>query len=156
MQDQIMVGRGSVFSGAQVTVPAEMVDALRSAVFAEIGGATEAIDAVVISSDREAHPELFRAPAECLWECYGLLDELGWSRMVPPVPERVDLARGWALQRALTAAQEFADEDAAEILQRDAEAGWMGALWQLSDVVQARIDALAVQEAEEPAFDLAA
>lgn len=152
MQDRIMAGCGSVFSGMSVTVPAEVVDVLRRAVFAEIGGAAEAIDAVVVADDREARPASFRAAAERLWECYELLDELGWAMIVPAVAVRVDLARGWALQRALTAALEFADEDmeAGAIVRRDAEVEWMGALWNLSEVVQARVDALAVQEAEEP------
>ena len=43
MQDD-MIGVGSVTNGAQVTVPAIVVDGLRDAAYAEIGSPGEALD----------------------------------------------------------------------------------------------------------------
>lgn len=90
MQDE-MIGQGQVLDGAQVTVPAGIVDQLRRAAYAEIGSAAEALDMVAFSIDREAHPEWFCAPTERLRESYALLDAIGWLRTVPPVDVRIDL-----------------------------------------------------------------
>ncbi|MGH2904059.1 MAG: hypothetical protein ACRDK7_10810 [Solirubrobacteraceae bacterium] len=164
MQDHSSAGHGSVLDGAQVSIPARAVDLLRQALYAEIGLAAEAIDAVAFARDREAHPEWFRGPAESLRESYALLDTIGWSRTDPPVAVRIDLRRdGWALVRALSRALEFADEEVSERTRRDvkqrgvaAERECVGILCDFTAVVQARIDALAVEEGAEPVLDLAA
>ena len=99
--------------GAQVTVPSIVVDPLRSAAYAEVASAAEALDTVALSRDREAHPEWFRGPAESLKQIYALLDVIGWARSVPPIAVRLDLGKDycWALMRALQGAAEFADDD---------------------------------------------
>src|ERR1035438_10469518 len=159
MQDE-MIGQWLVLDGAQVTVPAGVVDSLRRAAYAEIGAAAQALDAVAFAIDREAHPEWFRGPAARLRESYGLLDAIGWSRTAPPLAVRIDLREdGWGLMRTLAGALEFADEDVSETARgdvehaerglapgHDTEAERAGALWECMAKVQARIDALAVQE----------
>jgi hypothetical protein len=106
---------------------------------------------------------------ERLREGYALLDAIGWSRTVPPLAVRIDLREdGWGLMRVLAGALEFADEDVSETARgdvehaerglapvRDAQAERAGALWECMAKVQARIDALAVQEGAA-VLDLAA
>ena len=156
MQDD-MIGVGSVANGAQVTVPAMVVDSLRDAAYAEVGSAAEALDTVAFANDREAHSEWFRGPAESLKEIFALLDAVGWAKSAPPVAVQIDLRESycWALMRTLHAVAEFADDDASEVVsgdvgQRrltlvgDAEAD--GALWGLIADTRAGVDELAVQE----------
>jgi len=144
--------------GAQMTVPAMIVDWLRRAAYAEIGSAAEALDMVAFDGDREAHPEWFQAPAENLRELYALLDTLGWSRTIPPLAVQIDLHEDycWALMRALHGAAEFADEDTGQGLApvHDAEAERVGVLWDFIADARARIDELAVQEGEGEGFVL--
>jgi hypothetical protein len=167
MQDE-MIGGGSVTNGAQVTVPAIIVDWLRSAAYAEVGSAAEALDTVAFANDREAHPEWFRGPAENLREIYALLDAIGWSKTVPPVAVQLDLHEDcWALMRALQGAAEFADEDSSEAVRGDVEQAERGlalvhnveaerveVLWDFIADAQARIDELAVQEGDGERFVL--
>ena len=155
----------------QMTIPAKAVDWLRRAAYAEIGSAAQALDAAAFTTDREAHPEWFRAPAQSLRETYALLDAIGWSGTLPPKDVQIDLGEdGWALMRALTAALEFADEDASEQARgdaeytkqdsaapmRDAEVERVGVLCDFMAATQARIDALAVEESAEAVLDIAA
>jgi hypothetical protein len=170
MQDDIIPGEAGMQGGAEVTIPAKVVDWLRRAAYAEIGAAAQAIDGVAFAIDREAHPEWFRGPAESLRETYALLDAIGWSGTVPPAAVQIDLGRDcWALMRALEAALEFADEDASEpphngvehteqrqARQRDAHVERVGALSDFTAATQARIDALAVQEAAAAVLGIAA
>jgi hypothetical protein len=174
MQDQsIPIGEGFVQDcGAQVTVPARIVDWLRRAAYAEIGLASEALDTVAFSSDREAHPEWFRGSAENLREIYALLDAIGWAKSVPPVAVQIDLREDycWALMRALHGAAGFADDDdssngvCGDVEQRgltymhDVEDERVGVLWDFIGDTQARIDELALQEGngEGFVFDIAA
>jgi len=162
MQDD-MIGVGSVANGAQVTVPAIIVDSLRDAAYAEIGAAAEALDTVAFANDREAHPEWFRGPAENLRDA--LLDAIGWAKSVPPDAVRIDLRENycWALMRALQGAAKFADDDASEAvsgevgqqglrLVHDAEAE--GALWDFIGDTRAGIDDLAVEEGDGEGFVL--
>jgi hypothetical protein len=159
MQDGIIADRESVSGQACVTVPASVVDALRRALYAQIGLAAEALDGVAFERDREAHPEWFRGPAQSLRESYELLDMLGWAAVAPAVPVRVDLQGCcWALMRALASALEFADEDVSEHMRRDvekrgraAERECVGVLCDFIAVAQARINALAVEESGEQA-----
>jgi hypothetical protein len=154
----------------QVTIPAKAVDWLRRAAYAEIGSAAQALDAVAFATDREAHPEWFRAPAQSLRETYALLDAIGWSGTTPPEDVQIDLGKdSWALMRALTVALEFADEDISERAsgnaehdgrslapERETEVERVGVLCDFMAATQARIDTLAVQEGTDDALDLAA
>lgn len=165
MQDQnIPVGEGfELDCGAQVVVPSIIVDPLRSAAYAEIASAAEALDTVALDRDREAHPEWFRGSTESLKQIFALLDEIGWARSVPPVSVQLDLGEDycWALMRALHGAAEFADDDTGEAAGRDVEqtepglaflrdreAKRMSALWDFIADARARIDELAVQEGD--------
>ena len=135
-----------------------------------IGLTAQALDAVAFATDREAHPEWFRAPAQSLRETYALLDAIGWSGMLPPTDVQIDLREdSWALMRTLTAALEFADEDANETARgetkkdgprlapaRDMETEHVGSLCDCIATAQARIDALAVQEETDDVLDIAA
>ena len=172
MQDQdIPVGDGFVLDcGAQVTVPAMIVDWLRDAAYAEIGSAAEALDTVVLLSDREAHPAWFRGPAENLRQTYALLDAIGWAKSVTPETVQLDLHENycWALMRALQGSAEFADDgDSSEAAWGDAEqaepglalvhgleARRVGALWDFIVDARARIDELAVEEGDGEGFVL--
>ncbi|HEY5045213.1 MAG TPA: hypothetical protein VII53_05095 [Solirubrobacteraceae bacterium] len=154
----------------QLTIPAKAVDWLRSAAYAEIGLAAQALDAVAFATDREAHPEWFRAPAQSLRETYALLDAIGWSGTLPPKDVQIDLGEdGWALMRALTAALEFADDDVSErasgnaehdgrglASECEAEVERVGVLCDFIAAAQAHIDTLAVTEGTGDALDLAA
>ena len=165
MQDD-MIGVGSVTNGAQVTVPAVVVDSLRSAAYAEVGSAAEALDTVAFANDREAHPEWFRGPAESLRQIYALLDTIGWTKTDPPDAVQLDLREDycWALMRALQGAADFADDDdsreaaCGDVEQRGltlvhaAEAD--GALWELIADTRAGVDEIAVEEGNGEGFVL--
>jgi hypothetical protein len=171
MQDQgIPDGEAFVLDcGARVTVPAMIVDSLRDAAYAEIGSVSEALDTAVLSSDREAHPECFRGPAQGLRQIYALLDAIGWAKSPPPVAVQLDLREDycWALIRALQGAAGFADDDASEAacgdaehtetdlaLVHDLEARRVGVLWDFIADARAGIDELAVQEGNGEGFVL--
>jgi hypothetical protein len=163
MQDQgSPIGEGFALDRwAHATVPAIIVDWLRSAAYAEIAAVAEALDTVAFANDRELHPQWFRGPAETLRQIYALLDAIGWSRTSPPVPVRLDVRKDycWALMRALLGAADFADDDVTETSSGDVEqtaqdlafaqaleARRVGALWDCIADVRARIDEWAVAE----------
>ena len=175
MQDQgIPIGGGFVQDcGAQVTIPAIIVDWLRSAAYAEIGSAAEALATVAFANDREAHPQWFRAPAENLKQIFALLDLIGWAKSVPSLAVQIDLREDycWALMRALHGAAEFADDDddddASEAVSggveqterdvmhaQDLEAERVGALWEFIADARAGIDELAVEEGDGEGYVL--
>jgi hypothetical protein len=170
MQDHLIPRHGQVSGGALVTVPANVVDWLRRAAYAEIGSAAQALDTAAFATDREAHPEWFRGPVENLREIYALLEAIGWAKTDPPLGVQIDLSEdSWALMRVLAGALELADEDVREVVrgevkhaergwapERDLEAGRVGALCEFMAVAQARIDALAVQEGAGAVLDIAA
>jgi hypothetical protein len=168
MQDE-MIGGGSVTNGAQVTVPALIVDWLRNAAYAEVGSVAEALDTVAFANDREAHPEWFRGPAESLKQVFALLDAIGWAKTDPPDGVQLDLREDycWALMRALQGAAEFADDDDASedaacgdagqrglALVNNLEARRMSVLWDFIADARACIDELAVQEGGGEGFVL--
>jgi hypothetical protein len=168
MQDE-MIGGGAVTNGAQVTVPAIIVDWLRNAAYAEVGSAAEALDTVAFANDREAHPEWFRGPAESLKQIFALLDAIGWAKTDPPDGVQLDLRADycWALMRALQGAAEFADDDDASedaacgdagqwglALVNNLEARRMGVLWDFIVDARAAIDELAVEDGEGEGFVL--
>ncbi len=170
MQGQGSLHQGQVLDGAHVTIPASVVDWLRRAAYAEIGSAAQALDAAAFASDREAHPEWFRGPAESLREVYALLDTIGWAKTTPPLGVQIDLSEDcWALMRVLAGALEFADEDVSELArgdversglalvsEHDADVERVGVLWNVMETAQSRIDALAVGEGIEPVLEIAA
>ena len=146
---------------AQVTVPAIIVDRLRSAAYAEIGAVAEALDTVAFANDRELNPQWFRGPAETLRQIYALLGAIGWAKSVPPVAVRLDVREDycWALMRALHGAVEFADDDVAETIcgdieqteqdlmhAQDLEAKRVCALWDFIASARASIDEWVVEE----------
>lgn len=95
-----------------VTVPAELVEWLRQGAFVAIGAAAHAIDGVVFSGKRGAHPEWFHDPAEDLQELCRLLDVIGWEGEMPEVDVQLDpyvLPRG--LLKALRAAIDTAEAE---------------------------------------------
>jgi hypothetical protein len=174
MQDE-MIGGWSVANGAQVTVPAMIVDWLRDAAYAEIGSAAEAFDTVAFANDREAHPEWFRGPAESLKQIYALLDAIGWAKSVPPVAVPIDLREDycwalmrtrWALMRTLHATADFAADDdpgkavcgdferRRSALLYDVEDERVGVLWDFIADTQARIDAMSVEQGDGEGFVL--
>jgi hypothetical protein len=95
-----------------VTVPAGSVGRLRQGAFVAIGAAAQAIDAVVVSRTRGAHPEWFRGPVGDLRELCRLLDVLGWESAVSEVDVRLDrgaVPRGFS--KALRAAVDIAEAE---------------------------------------------
>jgi hypothetical protein len=108
--------------GRSLVVPAGIVDGLRRAVFAPIGGAAEAINESAFAKDRAEHPEWFTGPTNDLVEMYELLEAIGWAAIVPPVGVRVDLwVHGRVLVRMLRGALDFAEADAEEAVRVPAE-----------------------------------
>jgi hypothetical protein len=170
MQDHVIPTDARASSGYRVTIPATIVDWVRRATYAEIGSAAEKLDTAAFARDREAHPEWFLGPAANLRESYALLDEIGWSKTIPPLAVQIELHDYcWALMRALEGALEFADEDVSELVGAstkntpqsleivpNAVIERVGVLWHFTAEAQARIDALAVQEREGPALTIAA
>jgi hypothetical protein len=95
-----------------VTIPAELLERLRQGAFVAISAAAQAIDGVVFSGRRGAHPEWFRGPSEDLQELCGLLDVIGWQGAVPEVDVRLDPdALPWGLLKALCAAMDTAEAE---------------------------------------------
>ncbi len=160
MHDHVIPTGARASSGFRITIPTAIVDWVRRATYAEIGLAAEKLDTAAFASDREAHPEWFLGPAANLRESYALLDEIGWSKTVPPLAVQIELREyGWALLRALQGALEFADEEIADHIGEDIEHAAqrldlvpataverVGTLWHFTAEAQARIDALAVQD----------
>lgn len=117
------VGEPSGFrDGRFVTVPAEIVGALREGAFAAIGKAGEAINEAAFAKGRGENAKWFHGPMTELEEMFALLDVLGWTETVSLVGVEVFL---WADGRALmTASQEalgFAEADSGETVRRAAE-----------------------------------
>ncbi len=150
-----------------LTIPASIVDCLRRAAYTEIGLTAEALDDAAFSTDREAHPEWFREPAETLHHIYALLDAIGWTKTTPPHAVQIEPnENSWTLIRTLTKALEIADQNASEATPGDtapdatpesaAEIECADVLWNFMASVEAHTDTLAVEEAAEPALDLAA
>jgi len=167
MQDE-MIGGWSVANGAQVTVPAIIVDELRDAAYAEIGSPGEALSTAASSREREAHPEWFRGPAQGLKQIFALLDAIGWAKTDPPKAVQLDLREDycWGLIRTLHAAADFAaDDDSGKTvcgdverrrsaLLYDVEDERVGVLWDFIGDTQARIDDLAVEEGDGEGYVL--
>jgi hypothetical protein len=152
---------------ALLTIPAGIVDWLRQAAYTEIGLTAETLDDAAFSTDREAHPEWFREPAETLRNIYALLDAIGWAKTTPPHGVQIEPSENsWTLIGILTKALEIADQNASEAIPSDtepdttpasnAEAECANALWNLKATVEARIDTLAVTKGTGDALDLAA
>jgi hypothetical protein len=139
-----------------LVVPAGIVDGLRQAVFAKIGGAGEAINESAFAKDRMEHPEWFVVPTNDLVEMYELMEVIGWAATVHPVGVQVDLwSHGRALMRTLRGALDFAEADAGEAVRaaaqpsgmarsadRAAEIERVGVLRDLIAKAQARLDAI--------------
>ena len=80
------------------TIPAQIVNVVRSAALTELGEAAAQIEEASIGYEKERHPENFAGPLKRFDETRALVDALGWSDS-----ERViDLdVHGQALARAL-------------------------------------------------------
>jgi hypothetical protein len=152
---------------AFVTIPANIVDWLRQAAYTEIGLTAETLDTAAFSTDREAHPEWFRGPAETLHHIYTLLDTIGWAKTTPPHEPQIDAnENSWTLIRILTKALEIADQDTSETDPNATQPATTPAsstaaerantLWNITASVQAHTDTLAVQESANDPLDIAA
>lgn len=152
---------------ALVTIPASIIDWLRRAAYAEIGLTAETLDDAAFSTDREAHPEWFRGPAETLRHIYTLLDTIGWAKTTPPCSLQIDPSENsWTIIRILTKALEFADEDTSETAPSDTEPTTTPAsstaterantLWNIMASVQTHTDTLAVKDTADDTLDIAA
>lgn len=169
MQDDYALN-GCASGETLVTIPASIVDWLRRAAYAEIGLTAETLDDAAFSTDREAHPEWFRGPAEILRHIYTLLDTIGWAKTTPPHGLQIDTSENsWTLIHILTKALEFADEDASKAAPSasnraepdttpasNAEAERANALWNFMASVEAHTDTLAVEEGTDDVLDIAA
>jgi hypothetical protein len=116
MQDQDRQAEGAAGPSGErlllVTVPAELVKRLRQGAFVAIGAAAQAIDAVVFSGKRGAHPEWFRSPVDDLGELCGLLDVIGWEGEMPEVDVQLELeALPRGLLKALRAVVDTAEAE---------------------------------------------
>jgi Helix-turn-helix domain len=96
-----------------ITVPAQLVGALRSGLHSEIGNAAEALAQVAGRAGREQHPESYREPLEHLDRTRALLDLIGWSATSPAVAVRVDPAELGRVLRRLRRARRLSIEDLA-------------------------------------------
>jgi len=105
-----------------VTVPAQVVTLVRSALHTELGNAAEALAGVVERHGNEDHPEWFTEPLQRHDATRALLDVIGWDNTSQPVDARVDLRiHREALTAALDVALLVGDEELAEAEQVDAE-----------------------------------
>lgn len=105
-----------------LTIPAELVALVRSALFTELGSAAEDTAHVVEQHDHEDHPERFAEPLQQHDAARTLLDAIGWQSAEPPADVQVDLhAHRAALAAALDVALLVGDEQLAEAERVDIE-----------------------------------
>lgn len=143
-----------------LAAPSAGLDRLREGLFAEIGGAGEALQLAASSKeDREAGKTRFRAPLERLRGAWALLDTIGWSTTTPAADVQIDLREHHeALSRALELALLFAEDDltdldkhipknaeGSEASERDAVVESIAAFRELATTARDRIDELAAQ-----------
>lgn len=85
-----------------VTVPADVVVDLRTALYAQIGVIAEVLDSLTLRPDRERHPRRYQQPLQDLDRIRLLLDAIGWHHTGRPVSVELDLYEfGRALRGAL-------------------------------------------------------
>jgi hypothetical protein len=95
-----------------MTVPAEMVEHLRSGLHSGIGDAAETIAQVVGEPGREQHPEWYRESLAHFDRVRTLLDTIGWGATDPAAEVSVDLREHrHAVLDALGVAMIVADAD---------------------------------------------
>jgi hypothetical protein len=100
-----------------LVIPSAVLERLREGLFAEIGGAGEALQLVASSKEaREAGKTRFRTPLERLRGAWALLDTIGWSTTTPAADVQIDLREHHeALTRALALALAFAEDDVTDL-----------------------------------------
>jgi len=104
--------QGGTEMSTMLTVPAEMVEHLRSGLHSGIGDAAETIAQVVGEPAREQHPEWYREPLSHFDRVRALLDTIGWAATDPPAEVSVDLREHrHAVLDALGVAMIVADAD---------------------------------------------
>ncbi len=107
---------------AAITIPADTVAVLRSALLTDIGGPAEFLEQASLANDKEKRPELFRAALSQINAYCLLLDAIGWSEPDDPSTQEprlvdFDLCRriaADAMRSKLKSEQEFVTERAAE------------------------------------------
>lgn len=105
-----------------LTVPAPLVEHLRTGLHSEIGTAAEDISKIVSRSCREQHPDWYREPLGRFDRARSLLNLIGWGEIHPPVEVRVDLDRHRrALAEALAVALATGQDDLQEAEETDAQ-----------------------------------
>lgn len=110
-----------------LTVPAELVGLVRSALLAELGRAAEELAGVVERRGHEDHPEWFAQALRRHDAARALLDTIGSGNTDPPVEVGIDLrTHRQALTAALDVALLVGDEELAETEQVDAERAQRG------------------------------
>jgi Tfp pilus assembly protein PilN len=99
-----------------VTVPAELVGALRNALHSVLGEAAEEVSAVSVTPDRERHPERYQEPRMMLEGACGLLDMIGWVAPSLACAAQIDLVEHRAvLLRGLEVMLDLADAELADV-----------------------------------------
>jgi hypothetical protein len=105
-----------------LTVPAQVVTFVRSALHTELGSAAEALAGVVERRGHEDHPEWFAEPLQRHDATRALLDVIGWGNTDQTGDVRVDLCtHRETLTAALDVAMCVGDEELAEAKRVDAE-----------------------------------
>jgi hypothetical protein len=102
-----------------ITVPAELADALREGVYAELRSIAEIIIQATQTAGHLDHPELYHQQRQRVCAACVLLDLIGWASSDPPVEIHLDLAQHPVV---LLAALAGARDDAADAL-KDVTAG---------------------------------
>jgi len=110
-----------------LTIPAELVALVRSALFTELGSAAEETAHVVEQHDHEDHTERFTEPLLRHNAARALLDAIRWQGAEHPADVQVDLhTHHTALTAALDVALLVGDEELAEAERVDAERAQRG------------------------------
>jgi hypothetical protein len=98
-----------------ITIPAELVEYLRTCLHSELGGAADEISDTVMQPMRERYPEWYDDGLARLDRTRVLLDAIGWADPSDPVPVEIDLsAHSAALIAGLEGAVVIAESDSTE------------------------------------------
>jgi hypothetical protein len=98
-----------------ITIPAELMEYLRTCLHSELGGAADEIGSTTTQPMRERYPEWYDDGLTRLDRTRALLDAIGWADPSDPAPFEIDLsAHSAALIAGLEVAVVIAESDSTE------------------------------------------
>ncbi len=130
-----------------ITVPADTVVDLRTALYTQIGVIAEVLDYLTFRSDREHHPQRYQQPLQDLDRIRSLLDTIGWHQLNRPISVELYLREHRrALVGALRMALTIIDRPATAVTDNTAPAPSGEAVRERARAIQALLDKVHTSE----------